>query len=224
MINFLKNSKIYKLNKGMTLLELMVVLGIFGVLSLVAVFNYGDFQSRVDITNLANDIALQVVQAQKSALNGLWPTQSHGAAWKPSYGVYFSKTTDPATDNAAGANNKNFIYFVNLNNSTNLFDGNSCPPPPPLPSSTNECLNKYTITKNNSISNISAVYTTGNSPTTLNDLTITFTRPNSVGILKSTTAFTPGFTVSYVEITIINAKGNTPSTIDLYPSGRVQIN
>ena len=55
----------------------------------VVLFNYGEFQAKVDIKNLTSDIALQIVEAQKSALWGV-ALSSSAFASKPSYGVYFS--------------------------------------------------------------------------------------------------------------------------------------
>ena len=49
-----------KTNRGMTYVELIVVLSIFAVLSSVAIFNYGSFQDKVDIKNLGSDIALKI--------------------------------------------------------------------------------------------------------------------------------------------------------------------
>src|ERR1035437_1408114 len=96
-----------KNNAGMSYIELIVVLTIFSVISSVVIFNYGNFQAKVDIKNLASDIALQVVQAQKSSLSGLLPPLAQELlvipGWKPSYGVYF--TTSDKTD---------FIYFVDV--------------------------------------------------------------------------------------------------------------
>jgi prepilin-type N-terminal cleavage/methylation domain-containing protein len=184
-----------KQNKGMTYVELIVVLSIFAVLSSVVVFNYGAFQDRVDIKNLASDIALQVVQAQKSALAGSLPILGgYDSTWKPSYGVYFDTTSAP--------NKKQFIYFADLTN-FGTYDSN-------------EILNTISITKNNYISNLS-VYPGGR---TINDLTITFSRPDSGAILYSGGA---PLTVSYVQITIKSPKGAT-ALIKLYPSGRVQVN
>jgi prepilin-type N-terminal cleavage/methylation domain-containing protein len=188
--------KKFKYNTGFTLIELVVVLAIFAVLSGVAIFNYGSLQTKVDLTNLANEIALQIVQAQNSASNGLLPNQSHDPSWKPSYGVYFNMSTP-----------KQFIYFTDLN-SNHLFDGTDC---------TGECLNTYTITKNDYISSIT---TDNGSP--LNDLTATFVRPNSSAILYSSS--NPLSNISYVQITIVDVTGKIFSHIDLYPSGRVQIN
>ena len=47
----------------MTYIELIVVLSIFAVMSSVVIFNYGLFQARIDIKNLASDIALKFVEA-----------------------------------------------------------------------------------------------------------------------------------------------------------------
>jgi prepilin-type N-terminal cleavage/methylation domain-containing protein len=209
---------------GMTLIELLVVLGIFAVLSSVVIFNYGNFQSRIDITNLANDVALQVVQAQNSSIDGTLPIQIPNnpgypsTPWKPSYGVYFSSTALP---DIIGADNKDFVSFVDLDN-TKTFDngsasGSSC---------TQECLSKYTITKNDYISDISVFYINGTFTAGLTNLTVTFTRPDSDATFKSTPTYNSGLSISYFQITVVNPTGQkqTPAYIDLYPSGRVQIN
>jgi prepilin-type N-terminal cleavage/methylation domain-containing protein len=186
-------------NKGMTMIELIVVLSIFAVMSSVVMFNYKNFQTRIDIRNLSNDIALKLVEAQKSATSGKW-NSSAGTSWKPAYGVYFNKT----------ANNKNFIYFADLNND-NMYAGPSCGLP--------DCLDTVTINKGNYISNLDVVYQS--STTSVNDLTVAFTRPNygpsfSVG-------GSPLSSVSYIQITISSIGGAT-SLIKLYASGRIQIN
>ena len=202
MKNF--NKKI-KLNRGMTIIELVVVLSIFAVLSMVTLFNSNNFQRKVDIRNLATDIASQIVQAQNSSLSGLFPTQFHPVNWKPAYGVFF------AVQPTQGADSKDFIYFTDTN-SNNLFDNIAC---------SGECINKYTITKGNYISSIDAFYT--NSTTSnLSNLTIVFTRPNSSPVFHATT-FNNGLTVSYVQITIIDATGKNTTKIQIYNSGRVQI-
>lgn len=195
--------KIKNSNVGMTYIELIVVLAIFSVLSTVVIFNYGDFQDKVDLKNLASDIALKVVEAQKSSLSGLLPTQIPTVSpWKPSYGVYFNL-----------ANNQNFTYFTDLNNNT-LYDGPDC---------TGECLNKITITRNDFISTMNVFYQDGTSAP-LNDMTVTFTRPDLSAVIKSTQIIQPiASPISYIQITISSPKGFI-ALIKLYPSGRVQVN
>ncbi len=223
-INNLKASKLrstsYQLNKGMTYVELIVVLSIFSVMTSVVLFNYAAFQAKVDIKNLASDIALKIVEAQKSSLSGLLPPSSFSnqidSLWKPSYGLYFNLKSV--------IDNKSFIYFTDLgvrdSPQNGLYDfGNS--------SCSIECLEVMDIKKGNSISDLSVFYQ-GDTPNTsnppLNDLTITFTRPNSGANIQSSQIPLPLISpISYVQIKITSPTGVT-GIIKLYASGRVQVN
>lgn len=200
-----KSLKIKK-NSGMTYIELIVVMSIFASISSVVFFNYGGFQSKIDTKNLASDIALKIVQAQKTSLSGYLPPPAQQAqitsTWKPSYGFYVDRVTD----------DKSFIYFTDLDQNGDFTDvdclGNW------------ECLEKITITKGNSISSLDVVYQ-GGGTFPLNQLTVTFSRPSSGAMIKSNISFSS--VVSYVQITVLSPKGNT-ALIKIYPSGRIQIN
>jgi len=206
-----------KTNGGMTYVELIVVLSIFAAVSSVVVFNYTTFESKVDIKNTASDIALKIVEAQKSALAGLLPIGKNldgNTDWKPAYGVYFNSSS--ALDITDGvAFNKKFLYFADLNQSGDIADFTCC-------SGDDEAIEKvlFQKEKGNSISHLDVFYQGGTSAS-LNDLSITFTRPNNGATIKSSTSFSG--IVSYVQITIISPRSNT-SVIKAYPSGRIQIN
>ncbi len=191
---------------GMTYIELIVVMGIFSVLTSVVIFSYGDFQAKVDIKNLASDVALQLVESKNTALSGLLPPPaqqpSNPLTWKPTYGVFFDK-----------AQNKRFIYFTDLDSDT-LYDHLGC-------AGNSECLKQIDITKNNIISSLDVVYQ-DNSTATLSDLTISFSRPSSSAIIRST-QIPNGSLISYVKITLATPKGMT-GVIKVYSSGRIQIN
>ena len=183
----------------MTYVELIVVLSIFSVMSSIVLFNYARFQAKVDIKNLANDLALKIVEAQKSALSGKLPAQNPVPNWKPAYGLYFNTVND----------NKSFIYFTDLNNNT-LYEDPNC---------TGECLDKINITKGNFISDITVTGQGGCSSIT--GLSIVFTRPSSVAKINTNQA---GCTsVSYAQITISSPQSVT-AIIKIYISGRIQIN
>lgn len=204
-IKLLRKCKTFPTSNGMTYVELIVVLSIFSALSSVVAFNYGDFQARVDIKNLASDIASKVVEAQKSSLDGKWNSYAN-ADWKPGYGVYF--------DTSTLTSKKKIIYFADLNNN-NLYGGGG-----PVCASA-ECLDEINITKNNFISNIDKCSTSScaSGSNAITSLGITFSRPSS-------SAFFTGATISgseYVQITIASPKGAT-ALIKIYPSGRVQVN
>jgi prepilin-type N-terminal cleavage/methylation domain-containing protein len=201
-----------KYNRGMTYVELIVVLTIFSVMTSLVIFSHAEFQAKVDIKNLASDIALKIVQAQKSSIYGTLPGAAQYALlppnWKPSYGVYIDKSAD----------DKSFIYFTDIDQNSYLEN--------PTCSGVSECLEKITITKGNIISELNVFYRgeIPQVPHSLDDLTITFRRPNTSAVVRSSQITTPPpFPISHVEITIVSPKAPT-ATIQLYSSGRVQIN
>ena len=202
-----------KKQAGMSIVELLVVLSIFAVISSVAIFNFGDFQSQIDIRNLASDIASKIIEAQKASISGLLPPLAQQSSiddvWKPSYGVYFNRIVD----------DESFYYFTDLGTSStqdHKFTDTDCV-------GSGECLEKITITKGNYISGLDVYYQSA--PTTpvaiSDDLTISFMRPSSSAFLYSNGSVLVD--VSYVQITIISPKSPT-ALIKVYPSGRIQVN
>lgn len=122
--NFLlKKNKMLSQNDGMTFIELIVIMGIFGAISATVLFNYGAFSSNVKQQNLAQDIAFQIKQAQTDAVSGRLPIlfapseQASNQAnllpfdWRPSYGVAFSLNPNQPQDWTLG--NKGFVYYFN---------------------------------------------------------------------------------------------------------------
>jgi prepilin-type N-terminal cleavage/methylation domain-containing protein len=57
-----------KTNQGFTLIEMVVVLGIFAILTSVTIYNYGDFNDNIILTNLSYEVALEIRQAQVYSL------------------------------------------------------------------------------------------------------------------------------------------------------------
>jgi len=207
MLNFFKKiKKVTKLNRGMTYVELIVVLSIFSVMSSIILFNYSKFQAKVDIKNLANDIALKIVQAQKDAMSGILPSQTPSVnLWKPSYGVYFNLNDD-----------KSFIYFTDLDQNQDYNISSLCP------SNIDECIDKINITKGNKISKIES-YLSSTPLQTISPLAITFTRPNS-GAFFTDSSGIPLTGFDYVQITVSSSDNSVNGYIKIYPSGRIQVN
>jgi prepilin-type N-terminal cleavage/methylation domain-containing protein len=155
IFNFRKFKKIqYK--KGMTYVELIVVLSIFSIMSAVTLADYGGFQAKVDIKNLANDIAMQIVGAQKNALAGKL-LDSVDFVNKPAYGVYFKLT-----------NNKEFISFADIDGSKSY-------------SGISEKIDLIQITNGSRIASLDLVGC-GNG---LSDVSIVFTRPDSSAVISN---------------------------------------
>lgn len=199
------HSKI-KRNAGMTYVELIVVLSIFAVVSSVSLFNYGQFQGKVDVKNLANDVALRIVEAQKNALTGKFDNTA-GASWRPSYGVHF--------DVSNASNATKVVQFTDLN-SNNRCDPSQCNFPPALGGEVTSIVN---INKNNYVSSIEVIGT--GCPATVNNLSITYRRPNTSPEFRSTPPI--GCTVSNVIINLTSPRGAT-SRVKVYKSGIININ
>jgi len=161
MIKKIRNFKfiIRNCQAGMTYVELIVVLSIFAVMTSIVLFNYKDFQARVDIKVLANDTALKIVEAQKSSLAGKWNSHALSESWKPSYGVYFNLSE-----------NKRIIYFANL-------EGNS------YDSASDYILDQSDITKGNFVSKLEVV---GCPSPEVGSLSIAFRRPDSSALFSPT--------------------------------------
>ena len=200
----------FKSKRGMTYVELIVVLSIFAIMSTVVLFDYNKFQERVEIKRLANQIALKFVEAQKSAMAGKIPTNFLFGVYKPSYGLYF---------NIDNLTNKTFVYFTDLdahedvsnNNqiSQNGYDFNN-------PGS--ETIQTIQITKGNYIERIDV----NGSPVKIGR-SFLFTRPfSNMKCYDSNGSLISNF--SSVEITISSPKNDFKAVIKIDSLGRVQIN
>jgi prepilin-type N-terminal cleavage/methylation domain-containing protein len=159
------------LKRGFTLVELLVTISIFVILTGVVLFNQQKFNSTILLTNLAYDTALTIRQAQTYGVNIKEFDSGSGSQFVP-YGVYFDK-----------AANKSFILFADIdydftNKTTDgIYDGKDNPEQNPN-TCKNEagCVNRYNITRGNVISEIEV--TNGTVTIPMYKLNILFQRPN----------------------------------------------
>lgn len=79
-------------NKGFTLVELLVAIAIFTVMTSILVVKYGGFSEGMTLTNLAYDIALTLREAQSYGINSSDAGSLTGAPGKfdTAYGAYFN--------------------------------------------------------------------------------------------------------------------------------------
>ena len=127
---------------GFSLIELVIVIGIFTLISAVILANYPSFSHKISIQNLAHQIALEVRQAQVYGLSV--KETSLGTAVFPGYGVYFNQ-----------ADNQSFILYADSNNNKKYDNpGTNC-------SLNVECLEKISIASGDNIKDI-CVYDASN--------------------------------------------------------------
>lgn len=211
---------------GMTLVELLVVLAIFIIVSGITIFDYGRFRSTVSLQNLADDIGLSIRRAQNYAI-GVHSSES--SEFRNGYGVHFSTGSPIASDVRAGSN-KSFILFSDLQTDGNT-PGNKVYDHTPSNiscttstlSQNNECADILTITSNDIISSICPGDGSVNcGPNKYVD--ITFLRPNPdaticIGDIGSSSCQV----VSKVDITIQNNESHDQKILTITSVGQISI-
>jgi prepilin-type N-terminal cleavage/methylation domain-containing protein len=163
---FIKKKNIFcsksKFTTGFTLVELLITIVIFVMLTGVVLFNQNKFDSTILLKNLAYDIALTIRQAQTYGVN---VKESPISGDFTSYGVYIKIEE-----------NKKIIFFSDLSSSKDrrFSDADTtCSPN----DTSSECLQKYTLKRGNYISKLCVLDTDG-SCLDVDELTINFVRPN----------------------------------------------
>ena len=206
-----------KFQKGFTLVELLVTISIFVVLTGIVLFNQSRFNSTILLTNLAYDTALTIRQAQTYGINikEFDTNGTAGAGHFVPYGVHFDK----------GA--KSFILFADID-SNGLYDGSKdfCSPSysVSIPGSNDGCVSRYNITRGNYIKDICKVETASStcpSGTSQTSIDVTFVRPNPdahIRLGQSDTDFSGGVTVILGSSDGANAK-----EINIQTNGLIQI-
>ncbi len=76
-----------KTNKGFTLMELVIVIAIFAVITSIALFNQGSLSSNVLLTNMSYEVALAIREAQ---VYGIGVRNSDDMTFSGEYGAHFS--------------------------------------------------------------------------------------------------------------------------------------
>lgn len=164
-------------SSGVTLVELLVVVSIFMVISSITIFSYGKFNTSLSIQNLADDIALTIRRAQGYAIGvrGV----GYSSTFTEGYGIHLTANPTPTSNDVAAGSNKSFILFADLNNGADIvynYNNTGCTGVPVV---NNECLEVLSITTADKITEIRLII---NNSSILIDPTdsvdIGFKRPN----------------------------------------------
>ena len=207
---------------GVTLVELVVVIAIFALVSSVLLFNYSNFSTNVSIRNLSQDLALTIRKAQTYAtsVQGI-STLGGGPQSYPAYGISFSLD---ANGGQYEPNKKKFILFVdaidpNTGSPNKQYDaGATCG----TPSAGDECLESYSIGSADSIvslcSDATGCVSTGS-------FDVSFHRPSPDAIICYKTDFSArcsSTTISYLDVVLESAQG-TRRTVSVWNTGQISV-
>jgi len=232
--------KYYSNQSGMTLVEMLVVIAIFMIVSSIVIFDYGKFRSTASLNNLSDDIALSIRKVQNYAIG---VKSSRSGNFDYGYGIYFTtETYGPLNITRRGEEpvkqivtpKKDFFIFSDLNKNKrydNTSDSTSCSL---TNNPNNECIEKLTINTNDYIDQICAVTTSGGlnfgwntTPCSTNAVThISFVRPNPDAFIYYCDGYeTFCYTASSVSILIRNKENkNSLRTIFISNLGQISIN
>ncbi len=191
--------KIKSKNRGVTMIEVLVSISIFAIITSVVLYNHSAFNSSVAVTNLAYEVALTVKQAQSYGLS-----VKREAGYSGSYGAYFS--TSPGDD-------KKVIVFADKD-SDNEYDYTNEATCGSNPAS--ECREELNIRGDVSVKNLADSYNpTGNT----GELSIIFKRPDPIAYIYDTDQNNAR---TYGEITISSARGKE-KIIRVDRSGQISV-
>lgn len=229
--NFRKSYSAKSLRSGgFTLVELLVTITIFVILTGIVLFNQSRFNSTILLTNLAYDTALTVRQAQTYGLNIKEFNSDNVSTNFLPYGVHF----DISNSNFS----KSFILFADLDydptiegviKSDGIYNGpeNSSTEPDPLKcQSSMGCVSRYSIKRGNIISDLCVnskivddVYTDGDCG--WDTLDILFQRPNPDAFIR--TDGVVGITYDDATIILQSADGDGYRKIKVSKNGLIEI-
>lgn len=117
---------------GFSIIELIVTLSIFVVISSVLLFNYNSFNKRITLDMLAHQIGQWVRDAQVSAMSVKRARADTGKF--PGYGLHFDMTKPDR-----------FVYFADVNGNKRYDTGGVCGDP------TSECEREVKILQGNKL-------------------------------------------------------------------------
>ncbi len=211
--NLQRNNIKQNLASGFTLVELLVVITIFVLLTGIVLFNQSNFDNGILLNNLAYDIAFTLRQAQNF---GVSVKESSVSNFQAGYGMYM---------NINPGGTKNFVFFTDtnplgVNSIVNKYDSSvtNCTV------SDTECVQKYSINRGNYIQKICV---NNDTDCTIKEISILFKRPK----LDANIYYTPtsglnsgvfGATSSQARI-IVAGQNNSTTSIVISNVGQIYV-
>lgn len=200
-----------------TLVELLVSVGIFTMMTALVVVKYGNFNQSVLLTNLAYDVALTIRTAQTYGLSvKVSDPNAQTLDFQSGYGVHFDTRSGVAdVDTVLGVKKNQAIVFFVDSNSNGIFDNES------------ERISTYAIKRGATVSGLCVSVTStctipgsGISATTID---IIFKRPEPNAIIhQNGTDCGANIPCSYTEITVKGTDQGT-RTISIRANGQISV-
>ncbi len=188
--------------RGFSLMELLVVMGIFSVISLVVLVNHAKFNSSVLLGNLAYTIAVSIREAQVYGVS----VREYNSSFQTGYGVHI-----------ASADRTSYILFADTN-ANNKYDADS-----------DSVIKQYTLNKQHSILKFCGVKSTGDQECSdgstlvaITKLDVVFFRPDPDANISSDKTTDNSGMYSRAVITVASATGESRS-LSVASTGQIAV-
>jgi len=201
---------------GFSLVELMVVVALFSIITFGALMNHARFGEQILTTNLAYDIALTLREAQSYGFSVRENTLS-GGVFDRSYGVHF-------------AHDDSFVFFVDKN-ANGQYSGDDesgvC-----VAGDTSECLKVYRLERGSRIASVCGVVAaSGESEcrdfesggATISFLDVLFTRPEPDAFVRTTQNGAGEERYRSARIAVVSPKGRARRAVEVFQTGQISI-
>ena len=199
-VNSFLHNKIKKKEKGFSLIELLIVLGIIGIMSVIIMFDYNTLQRNIHLSNDAHLLALHIKETQIYGMSRVarkTSTVDFGEYYN--YGLYFDISNNIGDPNDIIDNTKFIMYIdgFNINCALNYQNGIRQDIHPECtdgfnlqgsdcfsatPGSSNECFSVVNLKGGNRIKRIEVK--DGGIWTEVSKIDIQFRRPNPDAIIR----------------------------------------
>jgi len=205
-----------KASGGFALLELLVAVVLFGIITAFVLFSYHKVSEQLFMTTLAFETAFTLRQAQSYGISVRQFGADSGATFEAAYGVHFNATVSDR-----------FIFFADSDKNgrytTGGDDSNGCIRVP-----TSECVDVYRIGRSNRIEKFCAARATNDgdecstgTPTALLNLDVMFLRPNPDSIFYTDHSIS-GTTYKSATIHLISPN-NLKRRVEVWNTGQISI-
>lgn len=190
--------------RGFTVLELVVTISIFVIVTTITLANYPGYNDRLELELRAQDVALLTRQAQLFAL-GVRAATFGGPQVFKGFGVHYTTATPTS-----------IIFFGDQDGGKDYDTGDGCG------QASTECLEVYTLPANIVIDRLCGYTSPGGGipcefqPSALD---IVFTRPNPDAVFTAT----PANDYALAEIELRSARSGVKKKVVVYTTGQISV-